>query len=95
MKFEDYVKLSELLKEARVILFSHKIAPRTKTKPLARYRQAAIKALDSARHHADEMLFLEHPRVAAGDIFYFNEPPPDVIEARRQLADSNQEGHDP
>ncbi len=93
MKFEDYTKLGELLKEARAILFSHKIPP--KAKPLTRHRQAAIKGLDSARHHADEMLYLEHPRVAAGDVFYFNEPPPDVIEARCQLADSNQGEHDP
>ncbi len=33
--------------------------------------------------------------MAAGDVFYFNEPPPDAIKARHQLVNSNQEKLDP
>lgn len=73
IKFEEYQKLARLLKEAREILYSNTELRRFGSDEIKkRYKHwtKTANAIDEARNHAEELMFIDYPKQATIYIFY-------------------------
>jgi hypothetical protein len=69
MKFEEYQRLAELLKEAIEILSNFKLI-NPKKAPINKFYRRTLKGINEAKCWAEEMMFQEYPEKATTEVFY-------------------------